>query len=560
METDDFDDLPLDERFLILLHKKIMDKTGSAKRRTKKYYTDQYRKTGVIPKPLLLAGLGIMEGRKCSGRRRVLSAKIQNRFVEMVKASSDQMDNRFVFITRHGRTIKNYHAWLEQEFDRKISLGALRRFARQAGLKVYLEKPDFEEEADFSACFKDEPVFALIQMDGCNFHYFKIRSDDDGWTKPQVIEFFDTGSRFMFVLDAYFSESSLNSVDLFEKFLVSSPFPQKKIRLRPDNAKGFLNLKRPINELNIKYSVPSGFYLQPDFARIQAPRDKAHLESSHRSIHRFEMQIIKHFEDRIAKLEPGYLYRNGKKQKITVTSLDIDLETLRESGLLESYRLKHNEQKHYFSVDGKTSAWVPKEKFDAALGHYERLTFSADDVRHFAKYGYDKIKATVSTKGIITFNKHTYHVVVGAQHFSRHQSTKVYISDVGDKLFIFEHKEDGILLGEALRRLPYDKPIKKQPDLEPNAVELIGAYLQDKKMVVDRPQLIDIHHQGLTLTTAKAIYRHNRQRYIAYAGKLRQPEAITGKALFNAFILDCQRQLSNSPVVEYAPCSENKVL
>lgn len=560
MKNDDFDDLSLDERFLILLHKKIMDKTGSAKRRAKKYYTDRYRKTGVIPKPLLLAGLGIMEGRKCSGRRRVLSAKIQNRFIEMVKASSDQLDDHFVFITRHGRTIKNYHTWLEQEFDRKISLGALRRFAGQAGLKVYLEKPDFEEAADPGACFKDEPVFALIQMDGCNFRYFKIRSGDDGWAKPLVIEFFDTGSRNMFVLEAYFSESSLNSVDLFEKFLLSSPFPQKRIRLRPDNAKGFLNLKRPINELNIKYSLPDGFYLQPDFSRIQAPKDKAHLESSHRSIHHFEMRIIKHFEERIAKMEPGYLYRNGKKEKIAVTYLDIDLETLRQSGLLEAYRRQHNEQKHYFSVDGKTSAWVPKEKFDAGLAQDERLTFSAQDVRHFAKYGYDKIKATVSTKGTITFNNHSYHVAVGAQKFSRHKSTKVYISDLGDKLFIFEQKENGILLGEALRRVPYDKPVKRQPTVEPNAVELISAYLQEKKMAVDRPRLIDIHHKGLTLAAAKAIYRHNRQRYIAYAIKLRQPEAITGKALFNAFILDCQRQLSNRPLVEYAPCSENKAL
>ena len=53
---------------MILLHKKLMDKKGSAKRRAKKYYTDQYKKTGVIPKPLQLAGQGIMEGRKCSGR------------------------------------------------------------------------------------------------------------------------------------------------------------------------------------------------------------------------------------------------------------------------------------------------------------------------------------------------------------------------------------------------------------------------------------------------------------------------------------------------------------
>jgi hypothetical protein len=283
------------------------------------------------------------------------------------------------------------------------------------------------------------------------------------------------------------------------------------------------------------------------------------LEASHRRLHNFEMRIIKHVEDRIAKTEAGYIYRNGKKEKITVTHLDIDLETLRQSGLLELYRQQHNEQKHYYSVDGKTSVWVPTEKFEAGLAQYERITFRADDVRHFVKYGYDKIKATVGAKGIITFNNQTYYVAVGAQHFSRHKSTKVYISDLGDKLFIFEHKENGILLGEALRREPYEKPVKKA-GTEPNAVELISAFLQEKKMAVDRPRLIDIHHKGLTFEAAKTIYRQHRKRYIAYATKLRQPESITGKALFNAFILDCERQLSNNPLAPYAPCSENKVL
>ncbi len=202
---------------------------------------------------------------------------------------------------------------------------------------------------------------------------------------------------------------------------------------------------------------------------------------------------------------------------------------------------------------------MPKEKFDDALAQCETFSFNVDDVRHFAKYGYDKIKATVSSKGIITFNNYSYHVAVGAQNFSRHKSTKVYISNLGDKLLIFEYKQDGILLGEALRRQPYEKPTK-QAAAEPNAVELISAFLQEKKMVVDRPRLIDIHLRGLTLDAAKAIYRQNQKRYIAYEIKLRQPETITGKALFNAFILDCERQLSNSPVVEYAPCSENKIL
>jgi len=50
-----------------------MNKTGSAKRRAKKYYVDQYKKTGIIPKPLLLAGRGIMEAENAAdGRRRCL--------------------------------------------------------------------------------------------------------------------------------------------------------------------------------------------------------------------------------------------------------------------------------------------------------------------------------------------------------------------------------------------------------------------------------------------------------------------------------------------------------
>ena len=557
IEKDDFDHLPLDDQFVILLHKKIMNKTGGAKRRAKKYYTDQYRKTGIIPKPLLLAGKGIMEGRKCSGRPLVLTDQIKKRFVDMVKASSDHLDNRFIFITRKGRTIKNYHAWLEEEFNRKISLPALRRYVKGKKLKVYLDKPDFDEEEDLSFCFKDEPVFDLIQVDGCKFRYFKIRHKDNTWRKPQVIEFYDTGSRLMFVLESYFSESSQNSVDIFSRFLLSTSFPQKKIRIRPDNAKGFLNLKRPINELNIKYSLPNGFYLQPDFSRINAPKDKVHLESSHRSLHNFEMRIIKYFENRITRTEPGYIYRNGKREKITITYLDIDLEQLRKSGLLESYRREHNEQKHYFSSDGEISAWVPAEKFDAGFSKNKLLTFVPDDVRHFMKYGFDKIKATVSKKGIITFNNQTYLVAVGAENFSRHKSTKVYISDFSDKLFIFEYKDDGILLGEALCRKPFNKPAKQQPTLESNEVELIIAYLEEQKMVADRALLIKIHHQGLTLGVAKSIYTHNKDRYISYSSKLRQPEKITGKALFNAFMLDCERQLLNNRIVYYAACSEN---
>jgi hypothetical protein len=350
----------------------------------------------------------------------------------------------------------------------------------------------------------------------------------------------------MFVLDAYFSESSLNSVDIFSQFLLCTPFPQKRIRLRPDNAKGFLNLKRPINELNITYSLPAGFYLQPDFSRINAPKDKVHLESSHRSLHHFEMRIIKHFEDRIVKTEPGYMFRNGKKEKITVTLLDVDLDALRKSGLLESYRRAHNEQKHYFSVDGKISAWVPAQKLSAGLSKNQRIEFDPEDIRHLMKYGFDKTKATVSKDSIITFANQTYYVAVGIEKFSRHKSTPVKISALGDKLLIFEDKENGIYLGEALCREPFEKPVENAP-VESNEVELIACYLEEQKLTVDRVRLIEIHHQGLSLVIARSIYSRNRERYQTYSMKLRQPAAITGKELFNAFILDCERQLIKTP-------------
>ncbi|GEM_PF-2536975 len=130
--------LSIDDRFYLLLHKKIMNKTGSAKRRAKKYYKDQYKKTGIIPAPLFLAEKGIMEGRKCSGRPRSIDEQTKRRFIEIVKASCDPSSQGFIFITRKARAIKNYHHWLEQELGRSISLTALRRCARRENLKFFL--------------------------------------------------------------------------------------------------------------------------------------------------------------------------------------------------------------------------------------------------------------------------------------------------------------------------------------------------------------------------------------------------------------------------------------
>jgi hypothetical protein len=183
--------LSLDDQFMILLHKKIMNKTGSAKRRAKKYYVDQYKKTGLIPKPLLLAGRGIMEGRKCSGRPRALSDDEKNRFIQMVKAACDADDDNFIYVTRKARKITIFHQFLEEEFEKGISIHALYRLVRQENLQLYLQKPDFDE-LPAKGFFNPEDIFDLVQVDGCSFQYLKIRDENGKWRKPQVIEFYDT--------------------------------------------------------------------------------------------------------------------------------------------------------------------------------------------------------------------------------------------------------------------------------------------------------------------------------------------------------------------------------
>jgi hypothetical protein len=543
------DDLSIDDRFYLLLHKKIMNKSGSAKRRAKKYYKDQYRKTGIIPAPLLLVEKGIMEGRMCSGRPRSIDEQTKRRFIEMVKVSSDPSSQGFIFITQKARTIKNYHHWLEKELGRSISLAALRRCAKRENLKFYLEKPDFEEDVPVKSTFKPEPVFDLIQVDGCRFRYLKIKDENGNWQNPQVIEMFDTGSRYMFALEAYFTESSLNSVDLFTRFLLNTTFPQKTIRIRPDNAKGFLNLKRVINALNIKHSIHGGFHMASDFSRIHSPKDKAHLESSHRSLHNFEIRIIKAFEDRIVKTIPCCTFNHGKKEKITVTCLDINLHELKP--LIKEYSNVHNSTKHYFSESGKMSAWVPAQKLDTFLSKQtDTLTFSSDQVQTYMKYGFRKMKATVSKNKIIRHNHRDYYVTTGADLFSRHKSTLVKISRYNDKLFIFENGEDGILLGEALACQPFDKPPK--PAVEPDELSMIIDFLEQHIMIVDRPTLIEVYHKGISLIHAEQIFHHNQARYTAYMKKMRQPEERKGMALFNAFILDCQKSMRRNHVATYA--------
>jgi hypothetical protein len=144
-------------------------------------------------------------------------------------------------------------------------------------------------------------------------------------------------------------------------------------------------------------------------------------------------------------------------------------------------------------------------------------------------------------------------VTSGADRFSKNKSTPVQISRYKDKLFIFERGEDGMLLGEALAREPFDKPPEPESaPVQPDELDTIIILLEKHNMAVDRPALIEIYHKGLTLARAEQVLLHNQSRYTDYIKKMNQPKTRKNQTLFNAFILDCQKSINTNHVATYA--------
>jgi len=122
---------------------------------------------------------------------------------------------------RWGNLFSEKSLTLFQEKHNVIDVPFYLRLVRKKHLDLLLNEPDFYESSqEDKGYISPEEVFNLVQVDGCQFQYLKIKNEKGDFIKPQVIEFYDTGSRYMFVLECYFSESSLNSVDLFRNFLL----------------------------------------------------------------------------------------------------------------------------------------------------------------------------------------------------------------------------------------------------------------------------------------------------------------------------------------------------
>lgn len=551
----------LKKEFEELLWKKVVNRPDS--RQLAYYYRRQFEKTGRIPKGLQLVTQGIYDGRKASGRPRAFRDDVRQAFMDLVKQSTESPES-INFITQPLRTLNNYRERIVELFgeEHTPNLQAFYSLCKRHGLWRYVTKPDYQEVAGSKRqhFFAQQSVYELLQMDGCVFHTFEILTPDGGYKSPQVIEILDTGSRYMFACDVYWSESNANSIDIMQQWLTNNPLPKQMIHFRPDNAKGFTNLKRCLAEMNRKYGSPTGFYLNDNYARAGKGKDKSHLETSHRVLHKYEDTIIRHFKaagafDGTTK-RTSFKTRN-KIKEITVTRLRITLEDLRQSGLIERYRSEiHNGREHNFSKGAMREKWAPTNKYNEWLAdktEADLIRFTPEEVEGFFRYGYDKRKASVQPDGTLQFNNRTYYVVGPTDWLNFNSGTPVHASEHNGKLYLFENNADGPFIAEAVTVTKYERekedvaspgavsiaaPKKPPAAGKQNEFEMIVAYLVRQGMQISeshRQRLLTMHREGLTLDKINSVIEANQEHYNSYRSNSDLSNAQVSLVLVNLF-------------------------
>jgi hypothetical protein len=446
-----------------LLYRHLLGRNPASKRTLKCKYTKQYTETGIIPPVLFANGVDGRKGR--SGLKSTLPEDIKNRFEAMIKERADK--EAATFRTKRHRRVTVMHRALEKELDQVIAIHKLTNFLKsRPDLKTLIKMEDAEKITNKTpSAFPMIPVGNVIMMDGVEADYFELVGGDliKKPLKPVWIELFDTGSRKLMAMHAYGSESNENSADIFNRFIRGNDFAHQYMHIRPDNAKGFLNLKHVLHELNQHCkATKGGFTFIDDYARPLKPKDKAHLESSHRLFHDWEDVVITHYEQlgRVVGRRSATRRISNKVVDITITQIDVTLEEFNASGLTQDYVNFHNyNDKHRFTEDGVQKIWSPAQRWDAHIESYmmandgEVLRFGEAESRLVMIHGCRKHDATIGKDGTITFQRQKYSVapeLLEQGLWSRHASTAVKVGRLSDdSLAVFTPKEDGKFIAEA---------------------------------------------------------------------------------------------------------------
>ncbi|KJU82515.1 transposase/integrase [Candidatus Magnetobacterium bavaricum] len=455
---------------------------------------------------------------------------------ELIIKTTD-ISNYEYFITKRLRKINNYQELIEKELDIKIGFQKLYRLIKKERLDVYINKPDYEsnykakEEGHY---FKTEGVYDLILLDGCSFDYIEIKHKDK-WIKPVVIYFLDAASRYIMAIGVYPSESNESAADVFCKFLSDNVFPYKTIKIRPDNAKAFLNLKRPMHEINKIYSLPNAFMFVDDFSRPGKPLDKVYIESIHRKLHNYEQSIINKYSDKIAEKVKGTKFIGSNHEDVTITRINISIDELNASSVLRKYQIIHNVTYHRCTFENTFLKIQPAKVINNYIKSNITFNISKEDIDEMHRYSYQKEKVSI-IKGRIQYKNMRYFVTD-----IMFKDMKARATAVNDKLLLFEDKDDGLYICDALPLKEYtntDK-VKQKIDnkIKKNETELIIDLFIEYSFTYNTEKLLHLMNEGLTYNIAKDILSKNQIRYLAYN---------KGFIKFNLFITDFITYMKNT--------------
>jgi hypothetical protein len=494
-------------------------------------YKKHYEKTGEIHDAVL--------GIETRGLETSLPHEIVVRLGEMLTNSIDPTHPEFR--KKRQRELTQFHLSLEREFNQAINIQKIYYLVRtNRRWKRILKTTDAEliNNAVIKppSFFTPEDPGSLVFLDGV-FGKFTINGEDGKPFRPSFLNIQDFGSRKILAGYFYTGETSANAVDIFIRFLISSPFVAKKMRFTPDQAGAFLNLKRVIPEINRLPQVRnSSFILVDDYAPPGTPKAKAPLESSHRAFQSYGAQIIQILVDAFPDREVVTYKAKQKKignrmEEELFPHLNVSLEELNTTkdpltGLTigQSYLKWHNERIHRFTEGEKVGVrWIPDSRWNPYLkAHSDNLIeLHEQDLKICRLYGYDKEVRSITTDGIITINSTRYYVD-DETIWNKQASTKVVVSIINDvQLAIFENDKEGCfltcasILNETLKSekaINYEKAkdIKREnKGLQANILKaLTDTGIKYKNNELD--QLIGI---GLNPEVTREILKEQQQRY-----------------------------------------------
>jgi hypothetical protein len=295
----------------------------------------------------------------------------------------------------------------------------------------------------------------------------------------------DTGSRYKLAAHAYYSESNATALDLMKKVFTNNKFPMGSsetkfiIEHKPDNNKGFLNLEflEMFCAKHWAHKYRFQFYFKP--AKPGDHQGKAAIEGGNNAVHSdLAYDIVTHFNDKKAEHWEKQSQKNGGNRMVMVTRLNITLDELNQSGVIQQWCNRINREKRDFREDGITVRFAPVTRWQEMINNPpggDTFTLSGEDLIELEKFGMVKESAKVSNKrqvkGVIRYQTQDYKVTDSTLFSSA--MTDVRISKLTDgRLAVFNSSDDKKTDGTDF--LCYAEPFKA-PDSE------VSAHISDKK-------------------------------------------------------------------------------